>query len=169
VGGQRHAPTSLPPGKTRYALCRRLGGPQSRSGRVRKISPLPGFDPPTLQPVASRYTDWANPAPSWVESIEEIEFIRLLIHDLHVVKGQVLRSREVTRWLRESLDWEYWAVSLIERPIVYREAWPFGELRSAILCFLFEFKIRSKNCAISPSRRETKFVKSVFLFRMYVT
>jgi len=41
VGGQRHAPAALPPAKTRYPLCRRLGGPQSRSGRVRKISPPP--------------------------------------------------------------------------------------------------------------------------------
>jgi hypothetical protein len=30
---------------------------------VRKISPPPGFDPRTVQPVASRYTDWAIPAP----------------------------------------------------------------------------------------------------------
>jgi len=29
----------LPPGKTRYPLFRRLGGPQGRSGRVQKISP----------------------------------------------------------------------------------------------------------------------------------
>jgi hypothetical protein len=29
-----------------------LGGPQGRSGRVRNISPLPGFDPRTVQPVA---------------------------------------------------------------------------------------------------------------------
>jgi hypothetical protein len=27
VGGQRHAPAALPPGKTRYPLYRRLGGP----------------------------------------------------------------------------------------------------------------------------------------------
>jgi hypothetical protein len=46
-----------PPGKTRYPLYRRLGGPQGRSGRVRKISPPPGFDPRTVQPVASRYID----------------------------------------------------------------------------------------------------------------
>ena len=51
---------SLPPGKTRYPLYWRLGGPQGRSGRVRKISPPPGFDPRTVQPVASRYTDWAT-------------------------------------------------------------------------------------------------------------
>jgi hypothetical protein len=42
-------------------LYRRLGGPQGRSGRVRKISPPPGFDPRTVQPVASRYTDYAIP------------------------------------------------------------------------------------------------------------
>jgi hypothetical protein len=46
-----------PPVKTRYPLYRRLGGPQRRSGRVRKISPPPGFDPRTVQPAASRYTD----------------------------------------------------------------------------------------------------------------
>ena len=50
---------SLPLGKTQYPLYRRVGGPQGRSGQVRKISPPPGFDPRTFQPVASRYTDWA--------------------------------------------------------------------------------------------------------------
>jgi len=30
---------SLPPGKTRYPLYRRLGGPQGRSGQVWKIGP----------------------------------------------------------------------------------------------------------------------------------
>ena len=51
-------PGRFTPGKeTRYPLYRRLGGPQGRSGRVRKISPTPGFDPQTVQPVASRYTD----------------------------------------------------------------------------------------------------------------
>jgi hypothetical protein len=50
----------LHPGKTRYPLYRRLGGPQGRSGQVRKISPSPGFDPWTVQPVASRYTEHAT-------------------------------------------------------------------------------------------------------------
>jgi hypothetical protein len=50
-------PGRFTPGKTRYPLYGRLGGPPSRSGRVRKISPLPGFDPRTVQPVASRYID----------------------------------------------------------------------------------------------------------------
>jgi hypothetical protein len=63
VGGRRHAPAALLPGKTRYPLYRRLGGPQSRFGWVRKMWPPPGFDHRTVQPVASHYTDWANPAP----------------------------------------------------------------------------------------------------------
>jgi hypothetical protein len=47
----------LPPGKTLYPLYRRLGGPKGRSGQVRKSLPPPGFDPRTVKPVASRYTD----------------------------------------------------------------------------------------------------------------
>ena len=62
MGVKRHAPAALPLGKTRYPLYRRLGGPQGRSGWVRKISPPPGFDPRTAQPVASRYTVCAIPA-----------------------------------------------------------------------------------------------------------
>jgi len=59
VGGQRHAPANLSLGKTRYPLYRKLGGPEGRSGRVWKISPPLEFDPQTVQPVASHYTDWA--------------------------------------------------------------------------------------------------------------
>jgi hypothetical protein len=62
VGGQRHAPAALFPGKTRYPLYRTLGVPQGQSGQVRKISLPPGFDLRTVQPVASRYTDRAIPA-----------------------------------------------------------------------------------------------------------
>ena len=61
VCGQRHAPVALPARKTRYQLYRMMGATQGRSGRVRKISPPPGFDPLTVQPVASRYIDYAIP------------------------------------------------------------------------------------------------------------
>ena len=43
---------------SRYPLYRRLDGTDNRSGRVWKISPPPGFDPRTVQPVTSRYKDW---------------------------------------------------------------------------------------------------------------
>jgi len=45
VGGQRHSLADLPPWITRYPLYRRLGGPQGRYERMRKISPPPGLDP----------------------------------------------------------------------------------------------------------------------------
>ena len=57
VGDQRHAPAALPLGKTRYPLYTMLSGPQSQSGLVRKILLPPGFDPRTVQLLASRYTD----------------------------------------------------------------------------------------------------------------
>jgi hypothetical protein len=56
VGGQQHAPVAVPPGKSRNPLYRRLDGPNGRYGLV----PQPGFDPQTVQHVASRYTDWAT-------------------------------------------------------------------------------------------------------------
>jgi hypothetical protein len=39
-------------------------GPQGGSERVRKVSTLPGFDPRTVQPVTSRYTDWVIQVPA---------------------------------------------------------------------------------------------------------
>jgi hypothetical protein len=60
-------PFCFTPGKEiRDLLYRRLGWPQNRSGRVRKISPPLGFDSRTVNPVAIRYTDWAIPAHTWV-------------------------------------------------------------------------------------------------------
>ena len=38
---------------------------------MRIISPQPGIDPPTVQPVASRYTDWAT-RPNLYVRIQEI-------------------------------------------------------------------------------------------------
>jgi hypothetical protein len=38
VGGQHHGPAALPPGKTRYPLYRRLGGPQGRAGQKKKCA-----------------------------------------------------------------------------------------------------------------------------------
>jgi hypothetical protein len=55
-------PSRFTPGEeTRYPLYRRLCGPQSRSGRVRKISSQLGFELRTAQLVASRYTFCAFP------------------------------------------------------------------------------------------------------------
>jgi len=63
VGGQRHAPATLPPVKRSCTYC--IGswvGPRAGVNGCVKSRLLPGFDPRTLQPVASRYTDCAFPA-----------------------------------------------------------------------------------------------------------
>jgi len=81
LGGQRHPPAALPAGTTRYKLCRRLGGPNGRSGRLRKTSPPPGFDPRSVQLVASRYTNCeARP------TIQTVDWLRLgvSIFGMHV-------------------------------------------------------------------------------------
>jgi hypothetical protein len=45
-GSASRSGRSSPPGKTRYPLYRSLGGPQGRSGQVRKISPSTGIRSP---------------------------------------------------------------------------------------------------------------------------
>ena len=59
--GQRHAPAALYSRERRGTHC--TGGwVGHRAGvdRCRKSRPPPGFDPRTVQPVASRYTDYAT-------------------------------------------------------------------------------------------------------------
>ena len=50
---------TLPPGKTRYPFYRRLGGSKGRSGRAENLVPT-GIRSRTVQPVVSRYTNWAT-------------------------------------------------------------------------------------------------------------
>jgi hypothetical protein len=63
-------------GKTRYPLYSRLGGSQGRTGQVRKISPPPGFDPRTVQPVSSRYTDYATRPTLFIYTALHFSLIR---------------------------------------------------------------------------------------------
>jgi hypothetical protein len=65
VGGQLHTPAALPPGIRPGIHC--IGGwvdPRAGLDMCGKSRPPPGFDPRTVQPVASRYTDYASPVLS---------------------------------------------------------------------------------------------------------
>ena len=55
---QLHASAALYSGKDPVPIMQEVGWPQGRSGQVRENSPPPGFDPPTVLAVASRYTDY---------------------------------------------------------------------------------------------------------------
>ena len=56
---------TLPPGKTRYPFYRKLGGPQGRYGRAENLVPT-GIRSRTVQPVVSRYADWATRPTKYV-------------------------------------------------------------------------------------------------------
>ena len=87
---------TLPAGKNRYPFYRRLGGPQGRSERAKNLVPI-GIRSPTVQPVVSRYTDWAT------------ELTRATVHENNYWifvelycewKPQVPRERPVSMALR---------------------------------------------------------------------
>jgi hypothetical protein len=75
--------SASPPGRCLPPLYTRLGGSQGRSGHVWKLSLPLGFDPRTVQPVASRYTDWAT-RPTEVSELELISM--LLINTQFITK-----------------------------------------------------------------------------------
>ena len=58
VGSQRHALAALPPGERPGTHCiRGWVGPRTGLDGCGKSRLQPGFDPRTVQPIASRYTD----------------------------------------------------------------------------------------------------------------
>jgi hypothetical protein len=76
---QRHAPTALTSGKTRYTLYRRLGRPHIPSGWVRKLMLPPGFDPWTIQPITIRCTDYGIPAQVNGKKLTKVNYIFMAI------------------------------------------------------------------------------------------
>jgi hypothetical protein len=63
VCGQHHAPAAFTPGKDLVPIVQEAGwAPEPVWIGAENLAP-PGFDPRTFQPVASRYTDYAIPAP----------------------------------------------------------------------------------------------------------
>jgi hypothetical protein len=48
---------------------------QGQSGRMQKILPPPEFDPQSIQPVASRYTDYTIPAHRYIYVFNVLEHL----------------------------------------------------------------------------------------------
>jgi len=84
-GSASHPGRTLLPGKTWYPLYRRLGGPQGWSGQVWKISPPPGFDPRTVQPVGSRYTDYATRSTRFKYNPQNIVFTMSCLLEFEII------------------------------------------------------------------------------------
>ena len=82
---------TLPRGKTRYPLYRRLGGPQALSGRTENLA-LPGFDLRTVQPVAQSLYRLSYPAHLFVTNNCEIMVQwQSAIHSLKLHRTSSLR------------------------------------------------------------------------------
>jgi len=65
-------PPHFPPGKTRYPFYRSLGGPKGPAGREENLAPT-GIRSRTVQPVVSRYSDWATQPTASCMILEENE------------------------------------------------------------------------------------------------
>ena len=80
----RHGRT-LPPGKTRYPLYRRLCGSQGRSGRAENLVPT-GIRSRAVRSVVSRYTDWATgPTVAVMTALKLILISTILKFKEHII------------------------------------------------------------------------------------
>jgi hypothetical protein len=90
-----------PRGKSsRYPFDRRLGGPQSRSGRggeEKNSQPLPGLESPIIQSEAQRYTAKLTRLRDLVNTIMKFQNTKSwkfldLLSDYHLIKKELLKT-----------------------------------------------------------------------------
>jgi hypothetical protein len=91
----------------RYPLHRRLGGFQGSSGRLQEISPSPGFDPQTVQPVSSPYPDWS------ISARENLSKSKGMGHHITCLKrrggGGTERGYSFNRFATSALEGSGWS------------------------------------------------------------
>ena len=87
---------TLPPGKSRYPFYRRLVRPQGRSGRAENLVPI-GIRSRTVQPVFSRYTDWATQPTSIINANTFMVLLqRSFFYQYHYLTNRPWRFCNVT-------------------------------------------------------------------------
>jgi len=108
---------SLPPGKTRYPLYRRLSGPQGRSEQVRKISPPTGIRSPD-RPTRSQSIAITLPCLRICEDFEGEEDLwsvvsyyagiclkKLSFHTAGRLQRVAIQSQSVLNWAVDGCEW----------------------------------------------------------------
>ena len=98
---------TLPPWKTRYPLYRRLGGSQGRSGRAENLVPA-GIWSQTVQPIVSRYTDWATRPINEVHNSKKythFQFTRACLTILLVKLRYMLKKADCRQRLQIAGRW----------------------------------------------------------------
>ena len=127
-------PGRFTPGKSLSIHWRRLGWPQGRFSRLlakrKSLCPPPEFEPRTVQPTASYYTDWAIPAP-YVGNID-LKFLH---------RGKQLEFKSRGHWrFKIMTQWDVTTCSLI----VYRR---FGVSSRLLYQSCWREKISSETSA----------------------
>jgi len=92
----------------RYAIYRRLGGPQGLSGRVwreENIPHPPGFEPRTVQSLAGRYTDYdiLDPQPACIVWQQPHEHSKLSSTTPSIGILSKLIEADRSYWLKDDL------------------------------------------------------------------
>ena len=96
-------------------MYRKLGGFQGQSGRMRKISPPPGFHPRVVQPVVSLYTDWAIQAISLFMAV-----YLTTVYLQHIIQHRMCENSHYKKTRKESVvmptftwgDWDAQRITL---------------------------------------------------------
>ena len=94
-------PCCFTPGETWHSLFRRLAGPHGRSGRVRKVSPPPGFDPRTNHAVPSLIIHSVMFLHCW-----QLTYTHILIGGFYRVKSIVQRRRTFKNLRNAEPSWK---------------------------------------------------------------
>jgi hypothetical protein len=107
VSGQLHAPAALPPGKSsRYPFYRRLGGPQSRSGRYEEVN--------IFYPTGTR-----TPAPQIVQY--EIESINKFIYLGNMINETNSENQEIQRRINYANGIYFYLMCVFKSQNVHRK------------------------------------------------
>jgi hypothetical protein len=96
-------PLFTPLRKDPVTIAQDTGGPYGRSRQVWKISPPPGFDPRTVQPVASRYTALRYPAHLHTRNEQEFDIC------LRFTFMQNVTWIDTKIW-KGFINWEFWCL-----------------------------------------------------------
>ena len=138
------------PGNEPVPILQEAGGPQGRSGRVRKISPQPGFDPRTVLPVASRYTHLQSSSSSYVMQLGHLSTRSGLMYP--EVSSKVYHDSFCQLGISVSLPW-----------VIYLSQFknPYSSPLKMVLIGRPETSVRNYHCSLrnDPEERSSHLLR----------
>jgi hypothetical protein len=117
-------------GKDLAPIVQKAGWAQGQSGQVRKILLPLGFDPWTVQPVASRYTDYATRSfvtvhhdqNFWLEKLQARQNLSEANTDKKIILKlivQIIKDKHWTKMLQYQLLWRWYYRACPDQPCLF--------------------------------------------------